>query len=321
MELKEFNIYHKTKFTIGLRKSWFAWGEKYKEENVRVEQLNLALDAAAYHMIKCRTCNLTKFTTTNEPTKSCPRMRVETHTTFYMDPANYADEKEPGFKLVERPLRRMREEIRKMFRNLRAMPTWADAMAKGDVKPPVMYIRGKRVAFPIPKQGPTTATKVIYERAKRRVEAYNTPGYDADLPMIAVYDWEKLRISSTDLKVRTEPELISLTSAENQLLETYVSHMTVSRGNFYPTMMVQRKAMTEMPAPTVNPAVIPVPTVVEIPAVKKIVTVEVDKPAKDKDDRQTSRGRRSAGQQVGRGRGDARVRPAGEIRKRCEDYL
>ena len=68
-KLKEFNIYHRTKFTIGLGKSWFAWGEKYDEENVRVEQLNLDLDAAAYHMIKCRTCNLTKFTTTNEPTK------------------------------------------------------------------------------------------------------------------------------------------------------------------------------------------------------------------------------------------------------------
>ena len=25
-KIKEFNIYHKTKFTIGLGKSWFAWG-------------------------------------------------------------------------------------------------------------------------------------------------------------------------------------------------------------------------------------------------------------------------------------------------------
>ena len=32
-----------------------------------------------------------------------------------------------------------------------------------------MYIRGKRVAFPIPKQGTTPATKVIFKRASRRV--------------------------------------------------------------------------------------------------------------------------------------------------------
>jgi len=80
-KIKEFNLFHKTKFTIGLGKSWFAWGDKNDEANVRVEQLNLALDAAAYYIIKCRTANLTKFTTTNEPSKSCPRLKVETHAT------------------------------------------------------------------------------------------------------------------------------------------------------------------------------------------------------------------------------------------------
>ena len=134
-KIKEFNLYHKTKFTIGLGKSWFAWGDQHNEAKVRVEQLNLALDAAAFYMIKCRTCNLAKFTTTNDPTKSCRRMTVETHTTFHMDPANYVDERDPGFKLEERPLRRMREELRKLFKNLHIMPTWAEAMKNGDVKP------------------------------------------------------------------------------------------------------------------------------------------------------------------------------------------
>jgi len=160
-KIKEFNLFHRMKYTIGLGKSWFAWGDKYDEANIRFEQLNLALDAAAYYIVKCRTCNLAKFTTTNEPTKSCPRMKVETHSTFHMDPANYVDEKDPGFKLVERPLRRMREEIRKLFRNLHVMPTWSDAMQKGDVKPPVMYIRGRRVAFPIPRQSTTPAVSVL----------------------------------------------------------------------------------------------------------------------------------------------------------------
>ena len=86
----------------------------------------------------------------------------------------------------------MREEIRKLFRNLHVMPTWSDTMKRGDVKPPVMYIKGRRVAFPIPRQANTSATKVIQEHANKRVEAYNNPGYSADLPMIPVYDWEKL---------------------------------------------------------------------------------------------------------------------------------
>ena len=114
-KVKEFNLYHKAKFTVGLGKSWFAWGDKHDEANKRVEQLNLALDAAAFYITKCRTCNLTKFTTTNDPTKSCRRMKVETHSTFHMNPANFVSETDPGFKLEDRPLRRMREEVRKLF--------------------------------------------------------------------------------------------------------------------------------------------------------------------------------------------------------------
>ena len=73
IKLKEFNLFNKTKFTIGFGKSWFAWGNKYDKDNVRVEQFNLALDAAAFYIVKCRICNLAKFTTTDQPTKSCPR--------------------------------------------------------------------------------------------------------------------------------------------------------------------------------------------------------------------------------------------------------
>jgi len=252
-KIKEFNLFHRTKFTIGLGKSWFAWGNEYDEANVRVEQLNLALDAAAYYIIKCRTANLTKFTTTNEPSKSCPRLKVETHATFFMDPANYIDVDEPGFRLVERPLRRMREEIRKLFKNLKVMPTWSDALQKGDVRPPVMYIRGRRVAFPTMRQNSnsTVASKVIYERARLRVEAYNTPGFNAEMPMLPAYDWEALRIGSTDPRVRAEPELVALTSAENQMLESYVSHMTVTRGIFSPTKFNKQVCVppTKRPVP------------------------------------------------------------------------
>ena len=245
-KIKEFNLYHRTKFTIGLGKSWFAWGVKYEEANVRVEQLNLALDAAAYYFIKCRTANLTKFTNTNDPTKSCRRITVETHTSFHMDPSNYIDDDEPGFKLEERPLRRMREELRKMFRNLHVMPTWSDAVSAGDVKPPVMYIRGRRVTFPAPRSAAIPASKIIFERAYRRVTAYKEPSYSTDMPLLPIYDWEKLRITTIHKGTQITPELISLTSSENQFLETYVSHLSVTRGTFYATQVIRTRGFAEI---------------------------------------------------------------------------
>jgi len=202
-------------------------------------------------------------------------MKVETHATFFMDPANYIDEDEPGFRLVERPLRRMREEIRKLFKKLKVMPNWSEAQKNGDIRPPVMYIRGRRVTFPIMRQnsGSTQPSKIIYERARLRVEAYNTPGFNAEMPMLPAYDWEALRIGSTDPRVRADPELVALTSAENQMLESYVSHMTVTRGIFSPTKFNKQVCVPPMkrpvPAERTEPAEKPAPTEKPTPAVRK----------------------------------------------------
>jgi len=271
-KLKEFNLFYETKFTIGMGKSWFAWGHHYDEANIRVEQLNLALDAAAHYLFKCRTVNLTKFTTTDNPTESCPRMRVETHSSFYMDPNNYIDDEDPGYRLTERPLRRMREEIRKCFKNLRVMPVWLEAQKRGDVRPPVMYIRTRRIQFPVmkPSPGRTQPSKIIYERARLRVAAFRTAGFNADMPMLPPYDWEVLRIGSTDQEVRVEPELVALTSPENQILESYVSHMTVTRGVFTPTKFTKRSVPAERsaPAPAERTAPAPVERTAPAPAEK-----------------------------------------------------
>jgi len=271
-KLKEFNLFHETKFTIGMGKSWFAWGHHYDEANIRVEQLNLALDAAAHYLFKCRTANLAKFTTTDNPTESCPRMRVETHANFYMDPNNYIDDEDPGYRLTERPLRRMREEIRKLFKNLKVMPVWLEAQKKGDVRPPVMYIRSRRVPFPVmrPSPGRIQPSKLIYERARLRVAAYRTAGFNADMPMLPTYDWEALRIGSTDQQVRVEPELVALTSPENQLLESYVSHMTVTRGVFSPTKFNKQVCVppTKRPVPAERTAPSPAERAAPAPAEK-----------------------------------------------------
>ena len=285
-KMTEFNIYHKTEYTLGLAKSWLAWGPEYEEINIKVEQLNLALDAAAYYMIKCRTCNLTKFTITNEPTKDCRRMTVETQASFYMDPENYAEEQNPGFKLDERPIRRMREELRKLFKNRHVMPDWTEVTSTNMVKPPVMYISGKRVSLPVPNQAVTPSTKVIFERATRRVEAYKNPGYSSDLPCIPSYDWEKLRIGSINKNPQTTTVLIAPTSAENQFMEVYVSHMDVSRGSFYPTLVIRNRAIWE--SRSLNSEVVlqvpahnPVPEVIPEPVEKIKSKLRVEVPSED----------------------------------------
>ena len=66
---------------------------------MRVEQLNLAIDAMVYHLIKCRTNNLTKFTTTYKPANNMERVRVETHSTFFLDYTQYKDSVEGGFAI------------------------------------------------------------------------------------------------------------------------------------------------------------------------------------------------------------------------------
>jgi len=261
-KLKEFNLFYGTKFTIGMGKSWFAWGHHYDKANIRVEQLNLALDAAAHYLFKCRTVNLTKFTTTDNPTESCPRMRVETHSAFFMEPSNYLDYEDPGYRLTERPLRRMREEIRKCFKNLRVMPVWLEAQKRGDVRPPVMYILKRRIQFPVMKPSPGRTlppSKIIYERARLRIEAFRTAGFSSEMPMLPQYDWETLRIGSTDQQVRVEPELVVLVSLENQILESYVSHLTATRGVFTPTKFTKRSEPTERSAPAPAERTAPAP--------------------------------------------------------------
>jgi len=88
-KIKEFNLFQETTFKIGLAKSWMGWGEECDEENLRVEHLNLAIEVIAYYMVKCRSLNLTKFTTTNTTVnkKNLVRCRVETHSKFWMDPS------------------------------------------------------------------------------------------------------------------------------------------------------------------------------------------------------------------------------------------
>ena len=39
VKLKEFNLFHKTKYTIGLGKAWFSRGDKFDEENLKVEHV------------------------------------------------------------------------------------------------------------------------------------------------------------------------------------------------------------------------------------------------------------------------------------------
>ena len=109
---------------------------------MRVEQLNLALDAVVYNLIKCRTLNLTKFTTTNKPTWEMPRVRVETHASFFLDYTQYDSKIDGGFKLSDQTYRRIRQEIRQMFSKLDVAPNWGQALSTGDVKTPCNVYTG-----------------------------------------------------------------------------------------------------------------------------------------------------------------------------------
>ncbi len=79
------------------------------------------------------------------------------------------------------------------------------------------------------------------------------------MPMLPQYDWNTLRIGSTDQQVRVEPELIALVSPENQILESYVSHLTATRGVFTPTKFTKRSKPAERSAPAPAERTAPAP--------------------------------------------------------------
>jgi hypothetical protein len=243
-KIKEFNLFQETTFKIGLAKSWMGWGEKCDEENLRVEHLNLAIDVIAYYMVKCRSLNLTKFTTTNTTVnkKNLVRCRVETHLKFWMDPSQYHNPHEGGFHLSDHACRRIRQEIRQLFRKLTVCPPWSKALKSGDVTPPVMYVNGIRRLIPAPRRGDKfISTEVLGERAKVRVEAYKKEKYSTILPAIPSYDWDRLReIGITGKKIVIPKELMLFLSEENQTEETEVKVGKVTSENFYPSKVIRR---------------------------------------------------------------------------------
>lgn len=65
-----------------------------------------------------------------------------------------------------------------------------------------------------------------------RMKAYRTVGFMANLPPLPKNDWEKLRITTMNKKVVTNPGQIALTSPNNQIQEKKVSHCKVMKENF-----------------------------------------------------------------------------------------
>jgi len=242
VKLREFNLYHDTRYKVGLGRSWFGWGKECEEINVKVEQFNLSLDIVAFHLIKCRVINLTKFTTTKVKSNTPGKVPIEvvTHTNFALDPAQYKGGDAGRFKIAEFTNRRMRQEIRFYLVKLNMCPSWTRALTTGDVTPPVMVINQKRIRLPIPEEADEEAGEVLKTRAKIRTGFVKSglKSTNLNLPPIPRIDWSKINIATTKGGRRTVEQITPQLSPENQVMDENLVGFNMK--DFAPSKSIQR---------------------------------------------------------------------------------
>ena len=245
VKLKEFNIHNDTKFKIGLARSWFGFGKEYDRQNVKIEQLNLAMEISAYQLIKCRVVNLTKFTTTDRRTSHTVPLKIVTHTNFDLDPRQYKTPDLGGFRLSGHALRRARQELRFYLLKLTVCPPWSQALRTRDVYPPYMVLNGFRKEFPRFVRGQVDVGDILLMRAKLRTEfvkAKGAAGVETNLPPIPEYNWNALNISTVSGDVGNEGLSPPILSPENQVEERNLERF--NREKFSPSVSIQRFVKT-----------------------------------------------------------------------------
>jgi len=241
VKLKGFNIHNNTKFKIGLARSWFGFRKESDRPNVKIEQLNLAIEISAYQLIKCRVVNLKKFTTTDRRTPHTVPLKIVTHTNFDLDPRQYKTPKLGGFRLSGHALRRARQELRFYFQKLTVCPPWSQALRTREVYPPYMVLNGFRKDFPKFVRGKVDVGDVLRMRAKLRTEFVKSKGMaglELDLPPIPEYDWNTLNISTVSGDVGNEALSPPILSPENQVEQRNLKGF--NRENFSPSVSIQR---------------------------------------------------------------------------------
>jgi len=226
---------------MGFGRSWLPLGRAWHDEALKIERMNLALDALSYFWLRCRAVDLTVLTMhpmENKGEKNVVMIQgLEKH---YLVQAEYRYPTEGGHALGWFGGRKGREIVRKVMIRFHLEPDW-EQMEKAThryfhINHPRRFWDGRMRPMPEPERGLAKPHEVFKERRKatRMFLAGKTDSDALPNTFLGTYLWRTLNIQSTipehatdkmeEYTLKPTNRILSLTILETPPVEKLESH-------------------------------------------------------------------------------------------------